>query len=380
MSAKLLSNFTSEASIVSILASQTTSINCESLYIITTSFAFQIQNYILSIISFILLVLFPFETFFVTILAINFLFLRNWTNPSKIYYYIISISNVIGLIFQDITWLLVNLIGLLYGNSFLPFYIPLFMMKIMIINGVVCSLFYFLRDISQMFQIWTVCILSIHRMLIVLFPFKATIIKTIFIKWVLILILTASTCLYIPDFFVVKIYYGTYCANFADFVNYPGYSFWYTYYYQLKYIVYIAPLVLMSTSLSITIYKMKKAAKIRKEFAHRANNSKHNLLERRSNFISITINSLYLLGLGPYAFFTIFLSYLNNQNCTSWSYYLYPWIYNLITVLTFEQMTLRLGDAIVFLLMIPELHRSFEIFKCKVTIFSQLFKSNIKPI
>lgn len=97
--------------------------------------ALQIVNFFQTVNSIVLLLIYPFEVFIIliTLSVIGFLFLKKWRNPAKIYYYSISIFNIIGFIFQDFTWTFVALFGMISTNWIHSLYIPNIMQPLSIL-------------------------------------------------------------------------------------------------------------------------------------------------------------------------------------------------------------------------------------------------------
>ena len=123
--------------------------------------------------------LFPFSLVTTCSTTATICTLRGWRNSARHYYYGIAISNLIASTFTDWQYFLlaldiaasrwfpkgVAIIALLnWQNYWQPF----------------CAIFNFVKDIAIIVKIWFTILLCVHRMLIVLYPLRASFLKRIF--------------------------------------------------------------------------------------------------------------------------------------------------------------------------------------------------------
>ena len=316
--------------------------------------------------SIILLLCFPVEVVSVLMTALGFIMLRNFRNRSKTYYYTITISNVIGLIFQDVAFGFPSLFGVVSTNlSDLVqlFNIPLYIRPLLSLNIVTCSILYYLRDIGSVCQIWTTCMFGIHRALIVMLPFKTNIVTKLLNKWTLLMAIFIAGCFYIPDFFLGYIYTDS-GQNFCIFsINtLAPFSFLKLYFGQLFFLTIIAPILIICITTGVILTYIRKSFKMRSQF-NKINSHKDN----RSNTISIVINITYIIFIGPIAIMNIIFSLLNN--CVFIQFVVSFIIYNLLTILQYNSLIVRMTDGFVFFLMIPEFRKStINFLKCRILI------------
>ena len=309
--------------------------------------------------SIILLLCFPFEVASVLMTALGFIMLRNFHNHSKIYYYSIAISNLIGLMFQDIAFGIVSLNGVVYGNLsdlFTFILIPLYIRPLENLSIVTCSLLYYFRDIGPVWEIWTTCMFGIHRMLIVVFPFKSHTFLKIFNKWTLGLILIIAGIIYIPDFFIARMNFGQFC--FFNTISLGPFSFLKIYYGQLFYLTIIFPILIICITIGVIITQIAKSAKMRSQF-NRINshaNRKNDFKEHRATLISISIGIIYIIFMIPVGIINILISLLNT--CDHFGFVLYNILYSLNSVIQYNSLIVRMGDGLVFFLMITEFRQS----------------------
>ena len=354
----------------------TTILSCSDLNIqwgiyFKSSFALEVLGIYQKTISIVLILLYPFAVASILMTAVGFLLLHNWHNPSKIYYYSITISNLICLIFQDIIFGFVNLIGKVSTISwFSGLSIPFFIQPLADYSIITCSLIYFFRDIGPILEIWTTCLFGIHRMLIVAFPFKTHMFRKIFNKWTLCLTLIISGILYIPDFFIAQLLVGKFCLFNAMATASP---FLIIYYGQLHWLSLIAPIIIICITIGVIIYHIVKSAKMRRHLNKIRTHAYHknDFLERRSNLISMTIGFIYIVFISPLGILNIFISYLTT--CEFWSYMLYNILLNVKDALIYNSVIIRLADGIVFFLMIPEFRRSIlNVLRCHIPTYAAI--------
>ena len=334
-----------------------------------TNFFNLMAEYIQTILSLFLILLYPFEVVILFFCVIGFVFLLKWKNPSKVYYYFITIFNVIGFIFQDVMWSFISLIAMITGNWLTSIRISNFTATFYNANIVFCVLSMFLRDVGPMLQYWTTCVFGIHRMLIVMYPFKVHIFQKVFNKWILILLLTIIASLYIPDLFIVQLFVGKLC-RFMYLVD-ASFYFWKIYYGQIFYISNIAPFIINCISLIVITKQLSRAAKMRLQFATHIVRSQASL-ERRSLIISVSINIIYIIGIGPSTIIKLINTYIDY--CSSFELFtLYNVLFNLNGVLQYNQMFVRITDGIIFYLMIPEFRKSIlNSIRCHVPTYAAL--------
>ena len=295
--------------------------------------------------SVMLLVFLGFEIFIVPLSLIGFMFLRKWHNPAKIYYFIISINSALALIFEDFSIGFFNFTSVISTYLLPQIHIIYFVNLIQARVAIFCPLFYYLADISVLFEYWTTAIFSIHRMFAVIFPLKTIDLQNYFSKWTLLILLALLGALYIPDFLFYYTILNLVCIYYNE-------GFWYSYFAQLAYVKNILPLLLITVSITVIILKLARA-NITRSYLTRHNPSRTNLVELRTTAILIMTSIVYIIILLPYSILFIIEGLTITRNCESPVYFLSKWISILVPYLISFQILIRIIDPIIFFLMIP---------------------------
>ena len=305
----------------------------------------QTVGVIQEVCSVMLLFIFGFEIFIIPLSLIGFMFLRKWNNPAKIYYFTISINSALACIFEDFSIGFFNFMAVISTYLLPQINIPLFVVFIESRVAIFCPLFYYLSDISVLFEYWTTTIFSIHRMFAVIFPLKTIALQNYFNKWTLLILLALLGALYLPDFLFYYIQSNILCVYFNS-------GFWYTYLSQLSYVKNIIPLLLITVSITVIILKLARANSTR-SYLTRHNSSRTNLVELRTTAILIITSIVYIIILLPYSILFI-IEGLTFSKCGSPVFFLFKWISLLVPYLISFQILIRVFDPIIFFLMIPE--------------------------
>lgn len=321
------------------------------------------------------LLLLPFLSFAVLITFIGFMILIKWKNPVKVYYIIISISNLVALCFQDLITtatesLYYIIFQLQFDNSFYWAQIVVYL-ELINFNIVFCRVIPFVANISNLVEFWTTAIFALHRMLIVSFPFKTYLIKKIFNKWLLVAILIFVISPFTPQLFLnylsINLFsiWGnqTFCITTQDkFLD--GIS---SYTGQVANIVeYFLPFILIASSLSIILFYMARAARTREQFSSHASLPRKTA-QLRANIVMIVISVIYLISTVP-----LFIGYIFSYFYYVDEYYdCQNWSINIILgfILGWYSLSyelIRTCDCITFFITISQFRLTvLNIFKCK---------------
>lgn len=335
-----------------------------------TSDQYQELKFVNNIVNFSLAIIvgiIPLNIFSVSITFIGFLSLRNWKNPAKFYYYILSVSNLISLIFVDIlTNLQYALLQLSYfwiGNLSWFYFISRF--KIRDYNEIFCRGISLVIDVSPAWGYWTTALFALHRMFVVIYPLHVHKIKKIFNKWTLIAILVCLSLLYFPDIFTFYIIYiiSPVSKNYMCMTSQlNSQSFWGIYFGQVNnFVKYLTSLIIIGISLSVISFKMTRANKNRSIYIRNKSDKASNS-DRRANLTLILICSNYLLTIVPYVVVQSLMAITNN---TCHTYMVFAIAENVSPVFNYISIIIRIFDGVIFFLMVPEFRRGvFNLFFC----------------
>lgn len=321
---------------------------CSTLYLDAINIAGLFQK----ISSLIILIFFSFEIILLPLSLIGFLSIRKWHNPAKIYYYVISISNIMGCVFEDFSFGFFNSISFLSG-WFPKIFIQNFVMKFVSISVITCPLIFFLADISILIAYWAVTLFSIHRMFAVLFPLKANKLHNYFNKWTMVILFSILSSLYLPDFFFYQILQIT---SKLSVCIYRFQGFWYSYLTSLTYIKYIIPLFINTLAISLIILKLARS-RINRHHLITQNNLRMNTSENRTTTILIISGIVYIFVTLPYSICFI-LDGINQSVCPAPFFEFYIVLSHLIGVLIHYQLIIRVFDPIIYFVMIPEFRKA----------------------
>ena len=319
------------------------------------SYIFQI------IIDIILLVFVPLDVIFVVIPSIVLVVItfRKWRNPAKIYYYSIIICNLITFIFLDINNNFTTIFGIIYDYLTIPVFLNIanifYYLRILLFynNDILCRTFNLLADLGPLCGYWTTGIFAIHRMFVVLYPLYVYKLKRLFNIWTLIICLTLVSFLFIPEFWLYHVFISangrSYCIKDKGTL-----SFWSLYYYQLNYIKYIAPCIIISISIAVICVKIIKAKNQRFILNQQNRKNRLNNPEMRSTVILITLGISYAVFSIPYSiehvlYNTLFIV----VPCDSPIYLIVMILGSMETSFQTMQIITRVADGIIIFIMVP---------------------------
>lgn len=303
-----------------------------------------------------LLFLLPFTTILVWLTFIGLIWIRNWRNTARKYYYAMASSNIMANAFGDIIfcgYVAFNYICLLWFNVSYPAF-PL--LNLFNLNIVFCRALSFLMDAAPTFEYWTTAVFVVHRTLVIIFPLHGKQINGLITYWVLIIPLLFSL-IYSPSLFLSSIVPQTsyYSCVYARLIV----GFWAKYYAIANAVaMFVTPIIIVIICNALTAIRLTINIKHRSQIITRSEQSLSRG-EQRANLVMITISIAYICGTLPNAILTLITQFVAVSCDTQFIYTLLGGQY-FLAIFIFLPQIIRFVESLTFILMIRELRNTLN--------------------
>ena len=293
-------------------------------FITCPTLSYWLYERIFYFVMFWLSILFPITLLYTLLTLIGFISIFKCNIPAKNYYILLAFINFLCVIFNN--WRRPFLYIFKSIELFISIYFPLdtynwYIENVSPYNAYLdptylsiysCLIINFIELSGQTIILYIQAIFGMHRMFIMIFPFKTYEINYIFHNYILIPVIIIIICLWIPVFlFSIPVYW-----NFCWFPPFERSPFWDAYYIQVdSTIKVILPTVIISITSVIIVTIIFKANKSRS--LNKNNKNKINAQTNSKNRGVITLLSLSLLFIIVYypLIFKYILNLISSTNC-----------------------------------------------------------------
>ena len=284
--------------------------------------------------------------------AIGFISMISWKHPMKKYYLSIALFNLALAIYIDAISLSKSLF--LYTSFKLlgPSRI-IILPSFTTIHWITCKVGETLNFFLPSEMIWIIAIFNLHRMLIIMFPFKAVLINSIFRGRYLILYMAIISLFTLHNLYTAYFTIYNTCVNLIDGTTGAN-RIWFEYdsYVRLTMQTGI-PWILILTSSLIIIRKLITSQRERAELARSVSDTK-------AHKILLLVSIVYFCAVIPDLVCGIIKALFTN--CLDKNVALYSILTNLIFLITKNlSILIRVVDPLIFYIMIPEFHKQVNI-------------------
>ena len=305
---------------------------------------------LVSLLFFPLIILSLFESL---LTAIGFISMNSWKHPMKRYYLLIALLNLAVAIYIDAISFSKSLF--LYTSvKFLGPSSRIILPSFTSLHWITCKVGETLIVLLPLEMIWIIAIFNLHRMLIIMYPFKAVLINSIFRGRYLILYMAIISLFTLHNLYTAYLTSYNTCVNLIDGTTGAN-RIWFEYdsYVRLTMQTGI-PWILILTSSLIIIRKLITSQRERAELARSASDTKaHKILL----LVSIVYFCAVIPNLGCGLIKALF------TNCLDKNVALYSILTNLISSITKNlSILIRVVDPLIFYIMIPKFRKQVNTF------------------